>query len=99
MRNPKEWGHPGPHPACAPSRRLQQGHVSALAPSLPPSGKRRILRCHTCATPCSETRATVCFALRTSEDKLMMARKMRLVRVDWAGIRLVLGVTEATVVG
>ena len=99
MRNPKDWGHPCPHPACSHSRRLQQGNVSALATSLPQSGKRRILRCHTCETPFSETRETVFFDLRTSEDKVMMALKMLLVRVDLAGIGFVLGVTEETVLG
>jgi transposase-like protein len=76
---------------------MQQGNVSALATYLTQSGKRRIFRCHTCATPFSETRETIFFALRTSAEKVIMALKMLLVRVDLAGIGLVLGVTEATV--
>jgi len=44
-----------------------------------------------------ETRDTVFFDLRTSEEKVMMALKMLLVKVDLAGIRFVLGVTEETV--
>ena len=76
---------------------MQQGNVSAIATYLTQSGKRRIFCCHTCATHFSETRETVFFDLRTSEEKVMMALKMLLVRVDLAGIGFVLGVTEATV--
>jgi len=71
--------------------------VSAIATYLTPSGTRRLFRCHTCETPFSETRATVFFDLRTSEEKVMMALKMLLVRVDLTGISFVLGVTEETV--
>src|SRR5882762_3632576 len=97
MRKPKEWGQPCPNPACTHYRRLQQGNVSAIATYLTQSGKRRIFRCHSCELPFSETRETVFFDLRTSEEKVMMALKMLLVRVDLAGIGFVLGVTEATV--
>src|SRR5712671_2560641 len=97
MRKPKEWGQPCPNPACTHYRRLQQGNVSAIATYLTPSGTRRLFRCHTCETPFSETRATVFFDLRTSEEKVMMALKMLLVRVDLTGISFVLGVTEETV--
>src|SRR6266478_8864720 len=97
MRKPKDWGQPCPNPACTHYRRMQQGNVSAIATYLTQSGKRRIFRCHTCETPFSETRETVFFDLRTSEEKIMMALKMLLVRVDLAGIGFVLGVTEATV--
>ena len=97
MRTPKDWGQPCPNPACAHYRRMQQGNVSAIATYLTQSGKRRIFRCHTCETPFSETRETVFFDLRTSEDKVMMALKMLLVRVDLAGIGFVLGGTEETV--
>jgi len=76
---------------------MQQGNVSAIATYLTQSGKRRIFRCHTCETQFSETRETVFFDLRTAEDKVMMALKMLLVRVDLAGISFVLGVTEETV--
>jgi hypothetical protein len=99
MRKPKDWGHPCPNPECFHYRRMQQGNVSAIATYLTQSGKRRIFRCHTCETPFSETRETVFFDLRTSEDKVMMALKMLLVRVDVAGIGFVLGVTEETVLG
>jgi IS1 family transposase/transposase-like protein len=97
MRKPQDWGQPCPNPACTHDRRMQQGNVSAIATYLTQSGKRRIFRCHTCATHFSETRETVFFDLRTSEEKVMMALKMLLVRVDLAGIGFVLGVTEETV--
>src|SRR5437870_90121 len=97
MRKPKDWGQPCPNPECTHSRRMQQGNVSSIATYLTQSGKRRIFRCHTCATHFAETRETVFFDLRTSEEKVMMALKMLLVRGDLAGIGFVLGVTEATV--
>ncbi len=97
MRKPKDWGQPCPNPECTHYRRMQQGNVSAIATYLTQSGKRRIFRCHTCETPFAETRETVFFDLRTAEDKVMMALKMLLVRVDLAGISFVLGVTEETV--
>jgi IS1 family transposase len=97
MRTPKDWGQPCPNPECVHYRRMQQGNVSAIATYLTQSGKRRVLRCHTCATHFAETRETVFFDLRTSEEKVMMALKMLLVRVDLAGICFVLGVTEETV--
>src|SRR5439155_21377776 len=97
MRKPKDWGQPCPNPQCTHYRRMQQGNVSDIATYLTQSGKRRIFRCHTCETPFSETRDTVFFDLRTSEDKVMMALKMLLVRVDLTGICFVLGVTEETV--
>ena len=97
MREPKDWGQPCPNPECTHYRRMQQGNVSAIVTYLTQSGKRRIFRCHTCETHFSETRETVFFDLRTSEEKVMMALKMLLVRVDLAGIGFVLGVTEETV--
>jgi len=97
MRTPKDWGQPCPNPECVHYNRMKQDNVSAIATYLTQSGKRRILRCHTCATQFSETRETVFFDLRTSEDKVMMALKMLLVRVDLTGVCFVLGVTEATV--
>src|SRR5712664_268999 len=97
MRKPKDWGQPCPNPACIHYRRMKLGNVSAIATYLTQSGKRRIFRCHTCETPFSETRETVFFDLRTSEEKVMMALKMLLVRVDLTGISFVLGVTEETV--
>src|SRR2546421_7253633 len=97
MRKPKDWGQPCPNPECMHYRRMKLGNVSAIATYLTQSGKRRLFRCHTCATPFSETRETVFFDLRTPEEKVMMALKMLLVRVDLAGIAFVLDVTEETV--
>jgi IS1 family transposase len=97
MRKPKDWGQPCPNPECPHYRRMQQGNVSAIATYLTQSGKRRVLRCRTCATHFAETRETIFFDLRTSEEKVMMALKMLLVRVDLTGISFVLGVTEETV--
>ena len=97
MQTPKDWGQPCPNPACVHYHRMRQGNVSAIATYLTHSGKRRLLRCHTWEAQFSETRATVFFALRTAEDKVMMARKMLLVRVDLTGICFVRGVTETTV--
>ena len=97
MRKPKDWGQACPNPACTHYRRMRQGNVSAIATYLTQSGKRRIFCCHTCATHFAETRETVFFDLRTSEEKVMMALKMLLVRVDLTGISFVLGVTEETV--
>src|SRR5262252_4249616 len=97
MRKPKDWEQPCPNPECTHYRRMQQGNVSAIATYLTQSGKRRIFRCRTCATHFAETRETVFFDLRTSEEKVIMALKMLLVRVDLNGIGFVLGVTEETV--
>lgn len=97
MRKPKDWGQPCPNPECTHYRRMQQGNVSAIATYLTQSGKRRVFRCRTCATHFAETRETVFFDLRTSEEKVMMALKMLLVRVDLAGVCFVLGVTQETV--
>ena len=97
MRKPKDWGQPCPNLECVHYNRMKQGNVSAIATYLTQSGKRRILRCHTCETQFSETRETVFFDLRTAEDKVMMPLKMLLVRVDLTGIGFVLGVTEQTV--
>ena len=97
MRKPKDWGHPCPNPECRHYKRMQQGNVSAIATSLTQSGKRRLFCCHPCATHFAETRETVFFDLRTSEEKVMMALKMLLVHVDLTGVGFVLGVTEETV--
>jgi hypothetical protein len=62
---------------------MQQGNVSAIATYLTQSGKRRIFRCHTCATHFSETRETVFFDLRTSEEKVMIALSRDDVCAHW----------------
>jgi IS1 family transposase len=76
---------------------MDRGNVSAISTYMTESGKRRIFRCQRCETTFSETRDTVFFDLRTSEEKVLMALKMLLVRVDLSGIAFVLGVHEETV--
>jgi len=76
---------------------MNRGNISAVATYFTASGKRRIFHCKTCEQNFSETRDTVFFDLRTPEEKVMLALKMLLVRVDLSGITFVLGVTEETV--
>lgn len=97
MKKPKSWGQPCPNPDCSHYRLMNRGNISAISTYLTQSGKRRIFRCSVCGTTFSETRDTALFDLRTPEEKVMMALKMILVRVDLAGICFVLGVTEETV--
>lgn len=97
MRCPTDWDQPGPNSECARFKRMNRGHVSAISTYLTASGKRRIFCCRDCRTTCSATRDTVCFALRTPAEQVIMALKRLLVRVDLAGISFVLGVTEAPV--
>ena len=97
MRTPKAWGQPCPNPDCAYAQMINRGNIRAISTYLTQSGKRRIFQCTKCGTPFSETRDTVFFDLKTPEEKVMMALKMRLVKVDLAGISFVLGVTEETV--
>src|SRR4029434_1758799 len=97
MRTPKAWGQPCPNPDCAYAQLINRGNIRAISTYLTQSGKRRIFQCTKCGTPFSETRDTVFCVHSTSEDKVMMALKMLLVRVDLAGISFVLGVTEETV--
>src|SRR3989449_7782706 len=97
MRKPHDWGQPCPNPDCSLYNRMHKGNVSAISTYMTQSGKRRILYCTQCERSFSETRDTVFFDLRTPEEKVMMALKMLLVKVDLAGISFVLGVTEDTV--
>ena len=97
MRTPKAWGQPCPNPDCAYAQMLNRGNIRAVSTDLTQSGKRRIFQCTKCGTPFSETRDTVFFDLKTPEEKVMMALKMLLVKVDLAGIAFVLGVTAETV--
>ena len=61
------------------------------------SGKRHIFRCNTCNESFSETRDTVFCDLKTEEEKVMMALKMILVKVDITGISFVLDIKEDTI--
>ena len=97
MRKPKDWGQPCPNPDCSHYRLINRGNMSAISTYLTQSGKRRIFRCGTCEGTFSETRDTGFFALRTPEEKVMMALKMLLVKVALSDMGFVLGVTEATV--
>ncbi len=97
MRRPRDWGHPCPNAECSLFKRMNRGNVSAISTYMTESRKRRIFRCRHCETTFSETQDTVFFDLRTSEEKVMMALKMLLVRVDLSGISFVLGVHEETV--
>src|SRR6266851_1144059 len=97
MRTPKACGQPCPNPDCAYAQMINRGNIRAISTYLTQSGKRRIFQCTTCGTPFSETRDSVFFDLKTPEEKVMMALKMLLVKVDLAGISFVLGVTEETV--
>ena len=97
MRRPRAWGQPCPQAKCPLFTRMDRGHVSAISTSMTESGKRRIFRCQRCETTVADTRDTVFFDLRTSEEKVLMALKRRLVRVDLSGLSWVLGVHEETV--
>ena len=97
MRRPRAWGQPCPHAKCPLFTRMDRGHVSAISTSMTESGTRRIFRCQRGETTVADTRDTVFFDLRTSEEKVLMALKMLLVRVDLSGISCVRGVHEETV--
>jgi hypothetical protein len=97
MRKAQAWNQPCPNSDCQDHQRMNRGNISAVATYLTASGKRRIFHCKTCDQNFAETRDTVFFDLRTPEEKVMLALKMLLVRVDWSGIAFVLGVTEESV--
>jgi hypothetical protein len=86
MRKPKDWGQPCPHPDCSHYRLINRGNMSAISTDMTQSGKRRIFRCSKCERPFSETRDTVFFALRSPEEKVLMALKMLLVKLCDANI-------------
>ena len=97
MRKPKDWRQPCPNPECDYYNLMNRGNGSCISTYMTQSGKRRVFKCKKCGTTFSETRDTVFFDLRTCEEKVMMALKMVLVRVDLAGICFVLAVTEETI--
>jgi transposase-like protein len=98
VRTAHDWNQPCPNPACDYYKRMNRGNISAIASYLTQSGRRRVFRCSRCEGSFSETRDTVFFDLRTSEEKVMMALKMLLVRVELTAICFVLGVTEETLI-
>jgi hypothetical protein len=97
MRRPRAWGQPCPQAKGPLFKLMDRGHVSAISTDMTESGKRRIFRCQRGETTVSETRDTVFFDLRTSEEKVLMALKMLLVWVARSGLACVLGVHEETV--
>jgi transposase-like protein len=97
MRTAKDWGQPCPNPRCSHYNRMHQGNVHSVATYPTQSGKRRIFCCKVCQTRFSETRDTVFFDLRTPEERVMLALKMLLVRMDLSSIAFVLDVTEESV--
>ena len=99
MRKAKDWNQPCPNPVCDQYQRMNQGNISAIATYATQSGTRRIFKCRDCRGTFSETRDTVFFDLRTAEEKVMMALKRLLVRVELAAISFGLGVTEETLIG
>jgi hypothetical protein len=66
-----------------------QGNICAISTYPTKIGKRRIFMYKTCEILFSETRDTVFYDLRTSEDKVMMALKMILVKVTLLEIAFV----------
>jgi hypothetical protein len=98
LREAKDWNQPGPNPVCDPYQRMNPGNISAIATYATQSGTRRIFKCRDCEGTFSETRDTVFFDRRTAEEKVMMALKLLLVRVELAPISFVLGVTEETLI-
>jgi hypothetical protein len=96
MRQPTDWGQPCPNPDCVPYRLLHRGNIRAISTYLPQSGTRRIFRCTACETTFSETRDTVFFDLRPSEETGLRALKMLWVTVALSDVGVVLGVTEET---
>ncbi len=97
MKKPRNWGQTCPNINCNEYRKNSQENICSVATYLTRSGKRRIFRCKTCERMFSETRDTVFFDLKTPEDKVIMALKMILVKVELSGISFVLDVKEETV--
>jgi hypothetical protein len=97
MKKPRNWGQTCPNINCNEYGKNNQGNIYSIATYLTCSGKRRIFRCKACSTMFSETRDTVFFDLKTREDKVMMALKMILVKVELSGISFVLDVKEEVV--
>ncbi len=84
MKKPNDWRQPCPNPECGHYCMIGHGNVRAITTYETKSGKRRIFECNRCRTAFSATRDTVFYNLRTPEEKVMMALKMMLVRVDLA---------------
>ena len=97
MRKAQNWDQPCPNMQCEYYGQVNKGNISSVSTYESKSGKRRVFSCNHCGEMFSETRDTVFFNLKTSEDKVIMALKMILVKVSLSGIYFVLGVKEETV--
>ncbi|MEW6738011.1 MAG: hypothetical protein AB1489_42435, partial [Acidobacteriota bacterium] len=97
MKKAQDWGQCCPNPNCTHYSLMRRGNVSSIATYLTKSGKRRIFHCNVCQRRFAETSDTVFYDLRTREERVMMALKMLLEKVDLAGISFVLGVKAETV--
>lgn len=96
MRKPKQWNQPCPNKDCKLNGLLNKGNITSRATYMTQSGRRRVFNCSRCGTNFSETRDTVFFDLRTSEEKVIIALKMILVKVGLSDISFVLGIKEET---
>ena len=97
MRRASDWNQPCPNKKCMDYGQANQGNIISISTYMTKSGKRHIFRCTTCNETFSETRDTVFFDLKTEEEKVMMALKMILVKVDITGIALVLDIKKDTI--
>src|SRR5213594_919352 len=97
MRKPQDWEQYCPNPDCKYHNLMKQGNISSIATYMSESGKRRIFKCSKCEKSFSETRDTVFYDLRTPEERVMMALKMLLVKMELSAISFVLEVREETV--
>ena len=97
MRKAQNWNQPCSSKECKDYGQINKGNISSISSYLSKSGRRRIFKCKTCGTTFSETRDTVFFDLKTTEEKVIMALKMILVQVNLSGIAFVLDVKEETV--
>jgi transposase-like protein len=96
MRKPKAWGQACPNTACSHYKLIDRGNVKSIATYETQSGKRRIFRCKECGEQFAETRDTVFYDLRTSEEKVMIVLKLLLRKVELSAISFAMGVTEET---
>jgi len=99
MRKPKQWNQPCPNKDCKLNGLLNKGNITSRATYMTQSGRRRVFNCSRCGTNFSETRDTVFFDLRTSEETIIIALKMILVKVGLSDISYVLGIKEETLLG
>jgi IS1 family transposase/transposase-like protein len=97
MRKAQNWNQPCPNKSCCYYGQKNKGNIKCISTYMTKSGKRRTFECKECGETFSETRDTVFFDLRTSEEKVIMALKMILVQVSLSGIAFVLDVTEETI--